>query len=165
MVLLAVLSLITLSSKGNAEAPSTTVSEPAPIIITIPKEKTPADYIKAAAAKFGADETELLKVGTCESHLGKTTKGDFNGTTYLAYGLFMYHKGTWTRMSKLYNAIYPERNLSIDSIEDQAELTAFIFAKYPSMKREWSTYVAYKNGGTYSFYSKVLKGNYTVVCK
>lgn len=154
---LAVLSLITLSSKGSAEAPSK-IEGTKPIII-IEKVITPIDYIYKWADFYKAteqDKIELKKVGYCESHMGK----DLNGDKGLATGLFMYHIGTWIKAEKLIG-----EDLDINSIHDQAKMTAFIWVNYPQWKTQWTTYVAYKNGGTYSFYSRVLGGYYTVVCK
>lgn len=158
VVLLAILSLITLSSKGSAEAPSQSV-EPEPIIITQPKVLSATDYINKWAEYYKAtdqDKIELVKVGQCESNLGKLKTGDKG----LATGLYMYHKGTWLKAEKLIG-----EDLDITSINDQAKMTAFIWTNHPSWKTQWSTYVAYTKGGTYSFYSKVLKGYYTVRCK
>jgi hypothetical protein len=160
MVLLAILSLITISSKGNAEAPSITVA-PEPIIIIEPVVTTdevliPIDYINKWADFYKTDKVELGKIASCESNMGVIKTGDKG----LAHGLYQYHTGTWLKAEKLI-----KEDLDINDIEDQAKMTAFLWAKYPSWKTQWTTYVAYKNGGTYSFYSRVLEGHYTVVCK
>lgn len=154
VVILAVLSLITLSSKGNAEAPSK-IEGVKPIII-IEKVLSPIDYIYKWADYYKADKVELKKIASCESNLGKIKVGDKG----LAHGLFQYHVGTWIKAEKLIG-----EELDIDSIDDQAKMTAFIWVNHPEWKTQWTTYVAYKNGGTYSFYSRVLQGYYTVVCK
>ena len=158
VVFIAVLSLITLSSKGSAEAPTTSI-EVAPIIIKQTKVLSPIDHIYKWADFYEAsdqDKLELKKVGWCESNLGRIKTGDKG----LATGLFMYHKGTWAKAQDLIG-----EDLDIHSINDQAKMTAFIWKKYPSWRTQWSTYVAYKKGGVYSFHSRVLNGDYTVRCK
>jgi hypothetical protein len=160
VVILAILSLITLYSKGSAEAPSN-IEIPKPIIIIEPvlvieEVLEPIDYIYKWADFYKVDKVELKKIASCESNLGKIKTGDKG----LAHGLYQYHTGTWLKAEKLIG-----EDLDINNIHDQAKMTAFLWAKYPSWKTQWTTYVAYKNGGTYSFYSRVLKGYYTVVCK
>lgn len=178
LVFIAVLSLITISSKGIAESPNQHAAVVQPVAeavsletVEVAKTETPkataTDLIIKYAAIYEADKTELIKVGSCESHLGKLKGGDYKNGVYLARGLFMYHKGTWNKAVSLFKKEMnqPDRIFSIDSIEDQAEVTAFIWAKHPDWKKQWSTYVAYKNGGTYSFYSRVLEKYFTVTCK
>jgi hypothetical protein len=63
------------------------------------------------------------------------------------------------RMSKIYG-----EELDYDSQFDQLKLGIYALSK-PELAREWSTYVAIKKGGTYSFYSKQLKQNFTVKCR
>ena len=119
----------------------------------------PIDYIYKWADFYKAsdqDKIELKKVGWCESNLGVIKIGDKG----LAHGLYQYLKGTWLKAEKLIG-----EDLNIDSIYDQAKMTAFLWVNYPEWKTQWTTYVAYKNGGTYSFHSRVLDGDYTVVCK
>ena len=123
--------------------------------LEIPQPSTPQEYIKYYANLYNTDPNVLLSVAKCESQFKQSTRGD-NG---LAVGIFQYHRGTWTRMSKLYG-----QELDINSVADQAKLTAFIYSNYPSIRNEWSTYVAIKKGGTYSFYSTLLKQNFNVKC-
>lgn len=125
-----------------------------------PTYKTAKDYIVEYAELYDTDATVLLKVAECESELGKKNKGDYKNGEYLATGIFMYHKETWSRHSNLFG-----EKLDINSINDQAKLTAFIFSKYPNLRNEWTTYRAIKNGGTYSFYSKLLERHFVIKCK
>lgn len=120
------------------------------------KEKTPEELITYYANMYGADVDELLKVAQCESKMGKDNIGDSGN----AIGLYQYWNDTWLRFSKLLG-----EDLDINNMNDQARLTAYIFANHPELKTHWTSYVAIKNGGVYSFYSKKLGRHFKVYCK
>lgn len=141
MVLCVIVSLIMLSSKAKAEAPD------------IPP--TAQDYIVEFAEKYNTDPNVLLKVAKCESRY-EQIKGDGGHAT----GIFQYWNNTWNDFEKLIG-----EELDINSIHDQAKMTAFIFAKYPKYKTRWTSYVAIQKGGVYSFYSSKLHKHFTVNCK
>ena len=121
-----------------------------------PTYKTAKDYIVEYAELYDTDATVLLKVAECESRFDQEAIGDSKNSV----GIYQYWKDTWEEMSKLYG-----EKLDINSVNDQAKLTAFIFAKYPKHKTKWTAYRAIQNGGTYSFYSTKLKRHFTVTCK
>lgn len=104
---------------------------------------------------YNQDPKLLKRVAECESHLNQNAKGDSG----LATGLYQYHKGTWEHFSKLKGEV-----LDINSAYDQAKLTAFIFSLEEVYRKHWTSYVAIKNGGKYSFYSKLLKKHFVVSC-
>lgn len=143
MVLLAVIiSLYATGTKIKAEAPD------------IPP--TAVEYIKEFAEKYNTDPNVLIKVAKCESRFNQEAIGDGNRSL----GIYQYHKGTWERFEDLIG-----EDLDINSMYDQIKLTSFIFANYPKLRYSWSTFTALSNGGTYKFYSKLLKKNFVVVCK
>ena len=92
----------------------------------------------------------------CESDFHPSIKGDGGR----AHGLFQYHKGTFDRYAKLSGM-----TLDYYSYEDQAQLTAWLYVNKPESLREWTSYRAIQNGGTYKFYSKLLQRHYVVTCK
>lgn len=160
MVVIALaLSLLGFSTKGVAESPTYEDN----LVVSNESILTASEYISMYSEIFNTDAVELTKIAQCESHLGKYKTGDKG----LATGLFMYHSGTWTRAVNLYRSETKDYTTVFDktSIKDQAFITSYIWANHPEWKKQWSTYVAYKNGGTYSFYSRVLQGYYTVTCK
>ncbi len=120
------------------------------------KDYSAKELVNYYAIYYKQDPALLQKVAGCESNYNQKLKGD-NG---LATGIFQYHKGTWESFSKLLG-----EELDINSVNDQAKLTAFIFTNYPKLKIHWTTYTAIKNGGTYSFYSKLLKKSFVVKCR
>lgn len=121
-----------------------------------PKELTIEETIAKYSQIYGAPERLLYSMAMCESNLNPNIKGDSG----LAVGLFQYHDGTWNRMSS-----YMGETLDKYSWHDQIKLTAWVAANRPDRLREWTSYVAIQKGGTYSFYSKLLKRNFTVHCK
>lgn len=61
---------------------------------------------------------------------------------------------------------YIEQNgetLNKDSTYDQIKMMSWAFSQGYAYK--WTTYVAYKNGGTYTFYSSLMGKWYTATCK
>lgn len=156
LVFCAIVSLLALSTKTIAEAP----------LYEIPHDtKTPKEKIVEYANRFGTDPNVLLKVADCESHYDPKAVGDYKNGEYLAINIYQYHKGTWDEFVEIYQKEVYDEELERDSYQDQAKVTAYIFAKYPDLRKRWSTYVAYANGGTYTFYSKLLQRKYTVICQ
>lgn len=152
-VLCVIISLSILIPKVKAEAPQIKIPE------TIQKQ------IEYYSDLYGADSKTLSKVAQCESQLGKKNKGDLKNGVYLAIGIYMYHNATWDSMANMFYKEYPTRHLDKYSNQDQIELTAWVFAKHPELRKHWTTYIAYSRGGTYTFYSKILERWFTVVCK
>jgi hypothetical protein len=137
----------------------------APIYDGPVKQKTPQEYIVEYAKQFEISSELLLKIAKCESQFDPLAEGDFKNGKYLAIGLYQYHQSMWDSSVKLYKAKVFDEELDRYSYQDQAKLTAFIFARHPELRNKWTSYVAYANGGTYTFYSKLLEKKYTVICK
>ena len=156
MVIIVIISLYAIGTKMRTEAPT---------YDSVARQKTPQEYIVEYSKQFNTDPNLLLKIARCESQFDPLTKGDYKDGQYLAIGLYQYHAGMWDDSEKLYRKDVYDEDLDRNSYQDQAKLTAFIFAEHPNLRTKWTSYVAYANGGTYKFYSKLLGKNYTVVCK
>lgn len=109
------------------------------------------------ADMYGVDSEVSLAIAKCESKLSQATIGD-NGN---AKGLYQYWDETWLRH---YKQFLKETGIELDknSPADNARLANWAIGK--GHGREWSTFRAIKNGGTYSFYSTSLKKHFTVTC-
>lgn len=101
----------------------------------------------------GVDPRFALSVMDCESHGEQKTVSDEGRSL----GIFQIQKPTWERFTKEMGEV-----LDINSPFDQARVATFAFAH--NHADEWTTAVAIKNGGSYSFYSKQLKRHFTVKC-
>lgn len=69
-----------------------------------------------------------------------------------------YHKQSFENHAKLYG-----EELDYYSTYDQIKLGTWAIAN--GRGNEWTAYRAIKNGGTYSFYSKLLNKHFTAKCK
>jgi hypothetical protein len=143
----------------------TKVIAEAPLYENTAKQSTPQEYIVEYAKQFELNPELLLKIAKCESHLDPLAEGDYKNGTYLAIGIYQYHQDMWNGSVLLYRKEVYDEPLDRYSYHDQAKLTSFIFAKHPELRKKWTSYVAYMNGGTYTFYSKLLGKYFTVVCK
>jgi hypothetical protein len=103
---------------------------------------------------YGTDASVVKKVVQCESQGKVTARGDGNR----AYGLLQYHKASFERHAKLFG-----EELDYYSSYDQIKLGTWAISQ--GYGNEWTAYRAIKNGGTYSFYSKLLKKHFVAVCK
>lgn len=117
-------------------------------------EESVENTIKYFASKFALDENLALTVAKCESDLKNTTRGDKG----LARGIYQYHREAFDRHSQLFG-----EKLDYNSSYDQIKLATWALAN--GKGNEWTAYRAIQNGGKYSFYSKLLKENFTVYCK
>ena len=104
---------------------------------------------------YGVDSNLVQKIVQCESKGNKNAKGDFNK----ANGIAQFWEETFNRMSKILG-----EKLDYNSSYDQIKLLSFAMSK-PDLAREWTSYRAIKNGGSYTFYSKQYKKTLTVYCK
>lgn len=102
---------------------------------------------------YGSSASDLLTVAECESHFRQATVSDLG----MSIGIFQIQGPTWVRFTREMGEKL-DRNSSLD----QAKVASWAFAN--NKGTEWTTYVALKNGGTYSFYSKQLKKHFTVRC-
>lgn len=146
--------------------PSTVIALPstdAPINTPIKAQNAPksiVEIIDEVAPLFGQDPALISKISYCES---KHNKNAIHDGGY-GKGVAGFHKSTFNRYNKMYFKEYGEW-LNYDSSYDQLKLMSYAFSKGEASRLEWTTYRAYKNGGTYSFYSKLLKRYFTVICK
>lgn len=114
------------------------------------------DYI---APKFSQDPVLIKKIVWCESmnqvviHDG----GRGRGVTGL-------HRQTFNLWLPLYQEEMGE-TLNYDSTFDQIKMLVWAFKKGESFRDDWTSYRAYRNGGTYSFYSKTMGSHFTSRCK
>lgn len=90
----------------------------------------------------------------CESQYNPKARGDSGR----ALGVGQFHKPTFERLSKLMG-----EELDYNSYYDQTKLLAWSLDN--GYGANWTAYRAIKNGGTYSFYSKLLGKHYTSVCR
>ena len=104
--------------------------------IEIPKQPTIKEYITMYALKYGATESELLKVAKCESNFNpKAIHYNDGGQGKHSVGVFQYQESTFNNFDNLI-----KEDLDYYSYHDQIKLTAFIFGKYPNLKTHWSCY-------------------------
>ncbi len=104
---------------------------------------------------YKQDPILLKKIAECESDYNKTLLGDKGR----AYSVYQFHKDTFDRWSKEMG-----ENLDYKSYLDNIKLGVWSFSQGEKYRNAWTTYVAIKKGGKYSFYSKLLKDNFTVYC-
>lgn len=129
--------------KAKAEAPIRTV-----------QEMSLQEVVYHYAEEYGTPGDVLNQVMLCESRGEQDTKGDHG----MSHGIFQIQTETWKRFTKEMG-----ESLDINSPIDQSKVAAWAFAN--GHAGEWTTYVALKNGGTYTFWYKLEKRYYTVHCK
>ena len=117
------------------------------------------EMIAEIAPRFNQDAFLIGKIAYCESHYENVVHDGGYGK-----GVTGIHANTFARWLPLYEKDQGE-SLDYDSTYDQLKMMAWAFSKGDEYRNQWTTYVAYMNGGTYSFYSRLLKGHYTVHCK
>lgn len=118
-----------------------------------------SEIIDEVSPMFDQDPALIYKISYCESnHKDEVHDGGYGK------GVTGIHKRTFNLWLINYKKETGE-TLNYDSSYDQLKMMAYAFSKGESYRRQWSTYVSYKNGGVYSFYSKLLKKNFTVRCK
>ena len=124
------------------------------LVIVSPVNLTLNEQISYFSNLYQSDVSLVRAVIECESGFDHDNIGDGG----LSNGIFQFQKSTFIRMSKLYG-----EDLNYQSQYDQLKLGVWAMSK-PELAREWSTYVAIQKGGTYKFYSRQLKRNFTVRC-
>lgn len=82
------------------------------------------------AMVYGAQAEELSNVAKCESGYSMKVIGQAG-----EIGAWQYNPDTFRRMSKAMG-----EKLNIDSFDDQAKLTAWVYANHPEWKDQWSTW-------------------------
>lgn len=132
---------------SKAEAPNTPTKEL--------KDYSVVEMIEYYATVYNQDPALLKKVAECESQYETNLLGDGGR----AYSVYQFHKGTFERWSKEFG-----EPLDYKSYHDNIKLAVWSFSQGERYRNAWTTYMAIKKGGEYSFYSKLLKKNYTVIC-
>jgi hypothetical protein len=121
--------------------------------------KTVDEIINEVAPLFNQDPKLISKISFCESsHKIQSHDG---GKGFNVTGI---HNITFNYWLKQYQKEINE-NLNINSTYDQIKVMSWAFSKGDRYRNQWTTYVALKNGGTYTFYSKMLGKNFTARCK
>jgi hypothetical protein len=120
------------------------------------KDYSVVEMIEYYSDIYDQDPLLLKKVAECESEYETNLLGDGGR----AYSVYQFHKSTFDRWSKEFG-----EPLDYKSYHDNIKLAVWSFSQGERYRNAWTTYVAIKKGGKYSFYSKLLKNNYTVVCK
>lgn len=158
VLLLEVLVILSISNlKKNDVAVAQEIPKAVAVPTTVPL--TVEQMINTLAPKYGQDPKLISKISYCESK-HKVASHD-GGRALNITGI---HDTTFKGWLRLYEKEQGE-TLDKNSTYDQIKMMSWAFSKGESYRRQWTTYVAYKNGGTYSFYSKLLKGHYTAKCK
>lgn len=156
-IVLALVILIPLHTRGEekdeSEIPERTQVQEKPVYVTVD------EIIEDVAPRFGQDPKLISKISYCESkHQVVSHDG---GRAVNVTGI---HNTTFDQWLKNYEKEQGE-TLDKHSTYDQVKMMSWAFSKGDKYRNQWTTYVAYKNGGTYTFYSKLLKGTFTARCK
>ena len=121
--------------------------------------KTVDEIINEVAPKFGQDPKLISKITFCESsHKVQSHDG---GRAYNITGI---HNTTFNYWLKQYEKEMNE-TLDINSTYDQIKIMSWAFSKGDKYRNQWTSYVSYTNGGTYTFYSKMLGKTFTAKCR
>lgn len=127
--------------------------------VIVKEEPTIAELTEKIATAFNQDPKLIEKIIYCESG-GKIQSHD-GGRGFNITGI---HDATFNGWLKEYEKEYNE-TLNKDSSYDQIKMMSWAFSKGESYREQWTTYVAYTNGGEYTFYSKLLKRWFTAICR
>lgn len=106
---------------------------------------TVAELIDYVAPLYGQEATLIGKITWCES--GNKIRSHDGGKGLNITGI---HDETFADYLPLYEARYHE-TLNTASTLDQLKMMSFMFSLGEKERRLWTTYVAYKNGGQYTF--------------
>lgn len=126
--------------------------------VSVKKVLTVKEIINEVAPKFGQDPKLISKITWCESNHKVVNHDNGHGR-----GVTGIHKATFKRWLPLYIKEVRE-TLNYDSTYDQLKMMSWAFSKGKSYRNQWTSYVAYTKGGTYSFHSKLLQRDFTVKC-
>jgi hypothetical protein len=115
---------------SNAEAPQVPL-----------QEQSSAEIVRHFTNLYGSDYDLVMSVLFCESNF-RMVPGDGGKS----YGHAQYFKETFTRHSKALG-----EDLNYESSFDQLKLISFDYSYSEAYRKEWTTYRAIQNGGTYIF--------------
>lgn len=118
------------------------------------KEMSAKEQVWFYSTIYGANPVIVDKVIQCESGYNNSAIGDGKN----AQGIGQFWEETFNRMSKKLG-----EKLDYNSSHDQIKLLSFAMAN-PTLAKEWTSYRAIINGGSYTFYSKYFKKTITVYC-
>lgn len=149
-LVVATLVIIT-SNPASAQAPAP--------VSTPQKVMTVEQMIDSVAPTFNQDPKLISKISYCESH--HKVKPNDGGRGVNITGI---HDATFDRWLPLYKKETGE-TLNKKSTLDQIKMMSWAFSKGENYRDDWTTYRAYIRGGTYTFYSRLLKKTFTVYCK
>jgi hypothetical protein len=117
-----------------------------------------SNQIDYFATMYRIDSRLIAKVVECESGGVHEAVGD----GHRSHGIAQFQRPTWNWMEKEF---YEEYNQHLDYTSSFDQLHLLSYAISEGYGRNWTTYVAIKNGGKYSFWSNQMNRHYTVVCK
>ncbi|MCF7843893.1 hypothetical protein K9M47_03270 [Candidatus Gracilibacteria bacterium] len=130
-------------------------------IVTSPtisnKDLSVIEMIENIAPTFNQDPNLIKKIIWCESG-GKDLQHDGGH----GQGVTGIHKKTFDYWLIAYEKEYNE-TLNYVSTYDQIKMMSFAFSK--GYANQWTTFVAHKKGGEYTFYSRLMGKTYTAKCK
>ena len=115
------------------------------------------NQINYFAKIYGVESRIVAKVIDCESNGKQSAVGDSGRSR----GIAQFQKPTWNWMEKKFVGEYGDK-LDYNSSFDQIKLLSYAISK--GWGNNWTSYVAIKKGGKFSFYSKQLNRHFTVKC-
>lgn len=120
-----------------------------------PKVLSVQETIVKYATVYRAPEKKLESLFRCESTFRQNVIGEEG-----EIGVGQFKPDTFKRLAKLMG-----EELNIHSYSDQIKLVSWLSVNHPNEMRNWTTWRALQNGGTYTFTSRQTGKTYTVVCK
>ncbi len=127
-------------------------------LVVVPKlPQTVPEIIDYVTPTFGQDPLVIRKITWCESGWQVVDHDNHAGLNVTGI-----HDDTFRGWLPDYEKENHE-TLNIDSTYDQIKMMSWAFSK--GYANQWTTWVAYHNGGTYSFWSPSLKKHFIVHCK
>jgi len=116
------------------------------------------EQINYIAPQFNQSPKLINKITWCESsHMVLPHDGG------AGVGVTGIHKATFNGWNIMFEKEFGFK-LNYESTFDQLTMMSYVFGKGNSYRNQWTTYVAYANGGTATLFSKKL-GYFTVTCK
>lgn len=119
------------------------------------RDMSAKDYVAIYATQNDVDPNLAISVMMCESRGKQESIGDGKR----ALGIFQYWNETWNRHSEKYFGSVLDKH----SIMDQAKVATAALSGGEA--REWTSYRAIMNGGSYTFRYKLTGEMITVKCE
>lgn len=135
-----------------------TSAEPVPVPVVSYESMSVKEMIRLIAPRFSQNATVISKITWCES--GHKVVSHDHGAGLGVTGI---HKATFNGWLPKYVAEQGE-TLNYASTYDQLKMMAWAFSKGSSYRNQWTTYVAYSHGGSYTFYPDIPEKTFTVNC-